>query len=159
MELLGPLVHLHLSLETVAVFCDNAELLVAQILAVIGFARNMHQAIVIVLVWLLVVHGDACLARSNNQLGESNSLLLILPEQDLGEGDQEEAEHHKCNTVRIVCFVDRLKATCCVFTHSLSIYFSLSFCKHLHLLLVLLQRRQTAQVCSTCKSCGEQEEQ
>ena len=119
----------------------------------------MNQAIVVVLVWLLVVHGDACLARSNNQLGESNSLLLILPEQDLGEGDQEEAEHHKCDTVRVVCFVDWLETTCRVFTHSLGIYLNLRFCKHLHLLLVLLQCRQTAQVCSTCKSCGEQEEQ
>ena len=119
----------------------------------------MHQAIVIILVWLLVVHGDACLACSNNQLSESYSLLFILPEQDLGERNQKEAEHHECNTVRIVCFVDRFEVTCRLFTHSLGIYLSLRFCKHLHLLLVLLQSRQTAQVCSTCKSCGEQEEQ
>ena len=66
MELFGPLVHLHLSLETVAVLRDNAELLVAQILAVISFARDVDQAIVIVLVWFLVVDGDACLARTNN---------------------------------------------------------------------------------------------
>ena len=159
MELFGPLVHLHLSLETVAVFCDNAELLVAQIFAVVSFACDMHQAIVIVLVWLLVVYGDACFARSNNQLSESNSLLFILPEQDLGEGDQEEAEHHKCNTMRVIGFVDRFEVTCYLFNHSLGIYLSLRFCKHLHLLLVLLKCRQTAQVCGTSESCRQQEKQ
>ena len=89
MELFGPLVHFDLPLEPVAVFRDNAELLVTKILTITRPPRYMHQAVVVILVWLLMVHRNACFARTSNQLCESNSLLFILPEQDLGKRNQE----------------------------------------------------------------------
>jgi len=88
-ELLLPLEHLDLSLQTVAVFGHDTELLIAQILLIARLARDVDQAVVVVLVGLFVVHADASFASAVNQLSEGYSLLLILPEQDLGEWNQE----------------------------------------------------------------------
>ena len=68
MELLGPLVHLDLAFQTVTVFGDYTKLLVAQILRVRSLSRDVHQAVVIVFVWLLVVDRYAGLSGPENEL-------------------------------------------------------------------------------------------
>ena len=131
MELLGPLVHLHFSLQSVAILGDNAELLVTQIFRVVGFSTDVHQAVVVILIWLVVVHGDARLSRPLDELSERDSLLLVLPEEHLGERDQEEANHHQGDAMRIVYLVGWHIA--CIFD------LDLRLCKRLNLLLIILR--------------------
>lgn len=107
-ELLLPLEHLDLSLQTVAVFGHDAELLIAQIFLIVRLACDMDQTVVVILVGLVVVNADASFAGAVNQLSEGYSLLLILPEQDLGEWNQENAEHHQQYAMWILSLVRRV---------------------------------------------------
>ena len=104
-ELLSPLVHLHFPLESVAVLGNDAELLVAQIFRIVCLSTDMHQTVIVVLIGPLMVDRDARLARPHNQLGKRDSLLLVLPEEHLGERDQKEANHHQGNAMGVVSLI------------------------------------------------------
>ena len=104
-EGLLPLVHLCLAFESIAVLGDDAEITITQVDSVLRGACDMYELVVVLFQRIVAVSLHTCLSRLSDQFSEGHGFLLIFPQQDLGEGDQEEAEQHQNDSMRVVSFV------------------------------------------------------
>ena len=105
-----PLEHLDLALQSIGIFGDNAEISVTQVNQIVASARYVDKLSVVVLSWLVFVSGDARFAGNRDHSCKSDRFFLILPQEDLGEGHEEEAQDHGCDAVGIIGLVDGFEA-------------------------------------------------
>ena len=112
-EGLLPLVHLDLALETVAILGNDAEVAIAQVYIVSRCASEMNKLVHVLVLGPGRIPINAGFLRTCQQVRKSYSSLLILPEYNLGEGNEEEAKEHYCETKWVVMFVHGLS----VFVH------------------------------------------
>ena len=106
MECFLPLVHLYLAFQAITILGNDSKLCIAQVLSILGHACDVHQIVIVIFIRATLINRYTGFARSNDQLIESNSFLFVFPKQDLGERNEEQAEHHECNSMWVVSLVN-----------------------------------------------------